>query len=79
MADDVFHLWPRGETMMFAHPNLDGSFTCSCVLPFRGERSFDTLATADDVEALFRELFPDVLDLVPDVGKVFLDQPTSSS
>ncbi|MBB5897346.1 FAD-dependent oxidoreductase [Kutzneria kofuensis] len=76
MADDVFHLWPRGETMMFAHPNLDGSFTCSCVLPFRGPRSFDALRTSDDVEALFRELFPDVLDLVPDVGKVFLDQPT---
>jgi kynurenine 3-monooxygenase len=76
MGDDVFHLWPRGETMMFAHPNLDGSFTCSCVLPFQGPRSFDSLRTADDVEALFRELFPDVLDLVPDVGKVFLDQPT---
>jgi kynurenine 3-monooxygenase len=76
MADDVFHLWPRGETMMFAHPNLDGSFTCSCVLPFRGPRSFDALRTSDDVEGLFRELFPDVLDLVPDVGKVFLDQPT---
>jgi kynurenine 3-monooxygenase len=76
MADDVFHLWPRGETMMFAHPNLDGSFTCSCVLPFEGPRSFDTLRTSDDVESLFRELFPDVLDLVPDVGKVFLDQPT---
>ncbi|EWM19313.1 NAD(P)/FAD-dependent oxidoreductase [Kutzneria sp. 744] len=76
MADDVFHLWPRGETMMFAHPNRDGSFTCSCVLPFRGPRSFDTLRTSDDVETLFRELFPDVLDLVPDVGKVFLDQPT---
>ena len=76
MADDVFHLWPRGETMMFAHPNLDGSFTCSCVLPFRGPRSFDNLHTADDIESLFRELFPDVLDLVPDVGKMFLDQPT---
>jgi kynurenine 3-monooxygenase len=76
MADDVFHLWPRGETMMFAHPNLDGSFTCSCVLPFEGPRSFAALRTADDVETLFRTLFPDVLDLVPDVGKVFLDQPT---
>jgi kynurenine 3-monooxygenase len=76
MADDVFHLWPRGETMMFAHPNLDGSFTCSCVLPFEGPRSFATLRSSDDVESLFRELFPDVLDLVPDVGKVFLDQPT---
>ncbi|QUQ65178.1 FAD-dependent oxidoreductase [Kutzneria sp. CA-103260] len=76
MADDVFHLWPRGETMMFAHPNLDGSFTCSCVLPFQGPRSFAALRSADDVETLFRSLFPDVLDLVPDIGKVFLDQPT---
>src|SRR6187399_2655057 len=41
MASDVFHLWPRGDCMMFAHPNRDGSFTCSCVLPFRGPRSFE--------------------------------------
>lgn len=75
MDPDVFHLWPRGDTMMFAHPNRDGSFTCSCVLPFHGERSFDSLRSPADVEKLFRELFPDLLRLVPDVGEWFLTQP----
>lgn len=73
MADDVFHLWPRGDIMMFAHPNRDGSFTCSCVLPFHG---FDSLRTPEDVESLFRAHFPDILPLVPDLGETFLRQPT---
>jgi kynurenine 3-monooxygenase len=76
MADDVFHLWPRGDIMMFAHPNQDGSFTCSIVLPFTGTHGFDSLRTAADVEALFRTHFPDVLPLVPDLGETFLRQPT---
>lgn len=76
MADDVFHLWPRGDIMMFAHPNLDGSFTCSCVLPFHGEHGFDSLRTVEDVESLFRTHFPDVVPLVPDLGETFLRRPT---
>ncbi|MFK0244723.1 FAD-dependent oxidoreductase [Amycolatopsis azurea] len=76
MADDVFHLWPRGDIMMFAHPNRDGSFTCSCVLPFHGPHGFDSLRTEADVESLFREHFPDVLPLVPDLGEEFLRRPT---
>lgn len=76
MADDVFHLWPRGDIMMFAHPNRDGSFTCSCVLPFHGRHGFDSLSTAADVEALFGTYFPDVLALVPDLGAAFLARPT---
>ncbi|KDN18727.1 FAD-dependent oxidoreductase [Amycolatopsis rifamycinica] len=76
MADDVFHLWPRGDTMMFAHPNRDGSFTCSCVLPFHGPDGFDSLRTPSDVEALFRREFPDVLALVPGLGEAFLRRPT---
>jgi len=76
MADDVFHLWPRGDIMMFAHPNRDGSFTCSCVLPFHGSHGFDSLRTAADVESLFRTHFPDIAPLVPDLGETFLRQPT---
>ncbi|EMD26593.1 FAD-dependent oxidoreductase [Amycolatopsis azurea] len=76
MADDVFHLWPRGDIMMFAHPNRDGSFTCSCVLPFHGPHGFDSLRTEADVESLFRTHFPDVLPLVPGLGEEFLRRPT---
>jgi kynurenine 3-monooxygenase len=30
-----FHIWPRGEYMLIALPNLDGSFTCTLFMPFR--------------------------------------------
>jgi kynurenine 3-monooxygenase len=46
------------------------------VLPFHGRDSFESLATAQDVESLFRRHFPDVLELVPDVGEAFMDRPT---
>jgi hypothetical protein len=30
-----FHIWPRGEYMLIALANLDGSFTCTLFMPFR--------------------------------------------
>lgn len=29
IAPDSLHIWPRGQFMMIALPNLDGSFTCT--------------------------------------------------
>jgi kynurenine 3-monooxygenase len=77
MAADVFHLWPRGDSMVFAHPNRDGSFTCTCVLPLRGASGPEPLASVDDVETHFRELFPDLLRLAPDIADQCLRRPTT--
>ena len=30
---DALHIWPRGESMMIALPNLDRSFTCTLFWP----------------------------------------------
>ena len=30
--NNALHIWPRGENMLIALPNLDGSFTVTCVL-----------------------------------------------
>ena len=38
IRNDVLHIWPRGEFMMIALPNLDGSFTVTLFMPFRGKR-----------------------------------------
>jgi kynurenine 3-monooxygenase len=38
-----FHIWPRGEYMLIALPNLDGSFTCTLFMPFEGENSLEQL------------------------------------
>jgi kynurenine 3-monooxygenase len=68
---NAFHLWPRGHSLLFAHPNLDGSFTCSFVLPFEGEPSFSSLATDDAVLRFFAREFPDIFPLVPDLAEQF--------
>ena len=76
MEVNAFHLWPRGGSMLFAHPNRDGSFTCSFVLPLEGPVSFATLAAADAVEAFFARTYPDLPELIPDLAEQFLANPT---
>jgi kynurenine 3-monooxygenase len=41
---NALHIWPRGEFMMIALPNLDGSFTATLFMKFEGkENSFEAL------------------------------------
>lgn len=72
---NAFHLWPRGHSLLFAHPNADGSFTCSFVLPFAGEPGFDTLASDEAVLGFFSREFPDIVPLVPDLAEQFRRNP----
>ncbi|HWN42414.1 MAG TPA: NAD(P)/FAD-dependent oxidoreductase [Thermoanaerobaculia bacterium] len=72
LEKNAFHLWPRGGAMLFAHPNPDGSFTCSLVLPLEGERSLESLSGAEQVQRFFEETFPDLVPLIPDLGDQFL-------
>lgn len=68
-----FHVWPKGDYMFQAQANLDGSFTCSLFLPYSGEPSFESLTTANQIESFFKEHFPDVPPLIPDLTKQFLE------
>jgi kynurenine 3-monooxygenase len=72
---NAFHLWPRGHCLLFAHPNADGSFTCSFVLPFQGEPSFASLASDEAVAGFFARDFPDIVPLVPDLAEQFRRNP----
>ena len=36
---NALHIWPRGQFMLIALPNLDGSFTVTLFFPFEGETS----------------------------------------
>jgi kynurenine 3-monooxygenase len=76
MERNAFHLWPRGGSLLFAHPNLNGSFTCSLVLPFQGPCSLATLAQPDAARELFSSLFPDLLPLIPDLEEQLARRPT---
>ncbi|MBC8085271.1 MAG: FAD-dependent monooxygenase [Hymenobacter sp.] len=74
----ALHIWPRGQYMMIALPNLDGSFTCTLFFPYEGPHSFATLQTPAQVQAFFGEVFADVLPLMPELTTDFFGNPTGS-
>ena len=73
-----FHIWPRGEYMLIALPNLDGSFTCTLFMPFEGENSFDLLTEKEMVVAFFEKNFPDSIGVIPELAEDFFKNPTST-
>lgn len=75
---NALHIWPRGQFMLIALPNLDGSFTCTLFLDFEGEVSFEKIQTREDAKAFFQKYFPDVLPLIDDLEEQFFNNPTSS-
>jgi kynurenine 3-monooxygenase len=78
MESDVLHVWPRGNFMLIALPNTDGSFTLTLFLPHEGAPSLSSLNDEKDVRAFCEREFPDVLSLVPDLAKQFFSNPTGS-
>lgn len=78
MDHSALHIWPRKSFMLIALPNLDGSFTCTLFLAFEGAIAFENLTTVPQVEAFFKEHFPDVVELMPNYVEEFFGNPTSS-
>ncbi len=75
---NALHIWPRGEYMLIALPNDDGSYTCTLFFPFEGETSFNSLQTEEQVTEFFKKTFPDFYELMPDVANEYFNNPTSS-
>ena len=71
------HIWPRGQFMLMALANLDGSFTCTLFMPFEGENSFEALKEEKDLVNFFAEYFPDTKEVIPDLVQDFFKNPTS--
>jgi kynurenine 3-monooxygenase len=74
----ALHIWPRGNFMMIALPNQDGSFTCTLFWPFDGPNSFAALQTEDAVLTFFQQQFPDAVPLIPTLAHDFLHNPTGA-
>lgn len=73
---NALHIWPRGEDMLIALPNLDGSFTVTLFLPFKNsEYCFENLTTPEKVKEYFQKEFPDVLTLIPNLTEQFFYNP----
>jgi kynurenine 3-monooxygenase len=75
---NCLHIWPRGEFMMIALANLDGSFTCTLFFPMFGEKSFDTINTKEKVSEFFQETFADTIPLMPTLLDDYMNNPTST-
>jgi len=78
LEKNALHIWPRGNFMLIALPNKDGSFTCTLFFPFEGSPSFNTLKSDQDVQKFFEKTFPDAVRLMPTLIKDFHNNPTSS-
>lgn len=78
MEVNALHIWPRGNFMLIALPNIDGTFTCTLFFSFEGDVSFQKLKTEGDVRKFFTEYFPDVIPLMPGYITDFFQNPTSS-
>lgn len=72
------HIWPRGNYMLIALPNIDGTFACILFLPFEGDDSFAQLKDDEDVGRFFRERFPDAAPLMPNLAANFFENPTGA-
>ncbi|PCJ92712.1 MAG: kynurenine 3-monooxygenase [Flavobacteriaceae bacterium] len=78
MDKNSFHIWPRGEFMLIAMPNLDGSFTCTLFLPFEGEVSFEKITNEKEAKEFFKTHFPNVTEDIENLTKDFFNNPTSA-
>lgn len=72
---EALHIWPRGNFMLIALPNMDGSFTCTLFLPFEGSPSFAELGAEEDAQRFFERHFPDAVPLIPGLSRQFVEAP----
>lgn len=78
LETNALHIWPRGNYMLIALPNVDGTFACILFLPFEGADSFAQLPTHSAVREFFQTRFPDVIPLMPDLVENFFANPTGA-
>ena len=75
---NALHIWPRGEYMIIALPNLDGSFTVTLFLAYEGGTyNFNNLTTEENVLEFFSKEFPDAMELMPNLATEFFENPTA--
>tara|TARA_R100000935_G_scaffold58911_1_gene99603 strand:- start:34275 stop:35687 length:1413 start_codon:yes stop_codon:yes gene_type:complete len=73
----ALHIWPRGEDMLIALPNLDGSFTVTLFLPYsNSDYCFDNLTTPEMVTEYFNKEYPDAVALMPNLVEEYFSNPT---
>ena len=78
LEKNALHIWPRGNYMLIALPNIDGTFACILFLPFEGANSFESLTAHSAVREFFQSRFPDASALMPNLTDNFFANPTGA-
>jgi kynurenine 3-monooxygenase len=73
---NALHIWPRGDHMLVALPNTDGSFTATMFVPvFHRDDSGKMVQTRSLFAQTFREKFPEALPLIDDFQAAITENP----
>ena len=75
---NALHIFPRGQFMIIALPNLDGSFTLTMFHPFDGEIGFNNLDTKPKVQAFFEKYFSELLPYIPHYLDEYFENPVGT-
>jgi len=78
MEKNALHIWPRGNYMLIALPNIDGTFTCTLFFPFEGDPSFQSLDTIEKAKSFFATAFADAYAMMPDFENEWKNNPNAS-
>ena len=75
--ESSLHIWPRGQFMLMALPDIGGSFTITLFIPTRGQEfCIEALQDEAALMAFFEAFFPDFIPYVPDLAEQFFNNPT---
>ena len=74
----ALHIWPRGNYMLIALPNIDGTFACILFLPFESADGFAGLTTRAELMQFFESRFPDAVSLMPQLADNYFTNPTGA-
>lgn len=79
ISKDYLHIWPRGDYMLIALANLDGSFTVTLFLGHdEGDYNFKDLSSEEKIKDFFQKQFPDALAFIPNIADEFANNPTGA-
>lgn len=75
MDENALHIWPRGNFMMIALPNPNGSYTCTLFMPYEGKNSFEEVQGDAKVMEFFETYFKDSIPLMPNLLEDYKQNP----
>jgi len=75
---NALHIWPRGNFMIIALPNLNGSFTVTMFHPYEGELGFNNLTSKAKVTAFFEQYYPTLIPYIPNYVEEFFENPVGT-